>query len=237
MDNNKIKNVYITIFVITTVIAGCIAVYFSIMESKISQENQNLQTKVEELTANAQDAILQEQSKIQEEITKVDESSQANNQSEELSQNTIDKIAKSTIEDYMNIVSVMFASDGGTELNYLGFANTNTKYVEDRGVYTTNVKYQDFINKVTEYMTKELFEASKYSKSYSNNNGNLEIIAKGATQVTYYVRDIELVSKSNGEYVYNCKYSHSMNVEETSNDEFTIKKVNNEYVVSKTSMS
>ncbi len=237
MDNNKRKNVYITIFVITTVIAGCIAVYFSIMESKISQENQNLQTKVEELTANAQDAILQEQSKIQEEITKVDESSQANNQSEELSQNTIDKIAKSTIEDYMNIVSVMFASDGGTELNYLGFANTNTKYVEDRGVYTTNVKYQDFINKVTEYMTKELFEASKYSKSYSNNNGNLEIIAKGATQVTYYVRDIELVSKSNGEYVYNCKYSHSMNVEETSNDEFTIKKVNNEYVVSKTSMS
>ena len=237
MDNNKRKNVYITIFVITTVIAGCIAVYFSIMESKISQENQNLQTKVEELTANAQDAILQEQSKIQEEITKVDESSQANNQSEELSQNTIDKIAKSTIEDYMNIVSVMFASDGGTELNYLGFANTNTKYVEDRGVYTTNVKYQDFINKVTEYMTKELFEASKYSKSYSNNNGNLEIIAKGATQVTYYVRDIELVSKSNGEYVYNCKYSHSVNVEETSNDEFTIKKVNNEYVVSKTSMS
>lgn len=237
MDNNKRKNVYITIFVITTVIAGCIAVYFSIMESKISQENKNLQTKVEELTANAQDAILQEQSKIQEEITKVDESSQANNQSEELSQNTIDKIAKSTIEDYMNIVSVMFASDGGTELNYLGFANTNTKYVEDRGVYTTNVKYQDFINKVTEYMTKELFEASKYSKSYSNNNGNLEIIAKGATQVTYYVRDIELVSKSNGEYVYNCKYSHSMNVEETSNDEFTIKKVNNEYVVSKTSMS
>lgn len=237
MDNNKRKNVYITIFVITTVIAGCIAVYFSIMESKISQENQNLQTKVEELTANAQDAILQEQSKIQEEITKVDESSQANNQSEELSQNTIDKIAKSTIEDYMNIVSVMFASDGGTELNYLGFANTNTKYVEDRGVYTTNVKYQDFINKVTEYMTKELFEASKYSKSYSNNNGNLEIIAKGATQVTYYVRDIELVSKSNGEYVYNCKYSHSMNMEETSNDEFTIKKVNNEYVVSKTSMS
>lgn len=237
MDNNKRKNVYITIFVITTVIAGCIAVYFSIMESKISQENQNLQTKVEELTANAQEAILQEQSKIQEEITKVDESSQANNQSEELSQNTIDKIAKSTIEDYMNIVSVMFASDGGTELNYLGFANTNTKYVEDRGVYTTNVKYQDFINKVTEYMTKELFEASKYSKSYSNNNGNLEIIAKGATQVTYYVRDIELVSKSNGEYVYNCKYSHSMNMEETSNDEFTIKKVNNEYVVSKTSMS
>ena len=237
MDNNKRKNVYITIFVITTVIAGCIAVYFSIMESKISQENQNLQTKVEELTANAQEAILQEQSKIQEEITKVDESSQANNQSEELSQNTIDKIAKSTIEDYMNIVSVMFASDGGTELNYLGFANTNTKYVEDRGVYTTNVKYQDFINKVTEYMTKELFEASKYSKSYSNNNGNLEIIVKGATQVTYYVRDIELVSKSNGEYVYNCKYSHSMNVEETSNDEFTIKKVNNEYVVSKTSMS
>ncbi len=49
---NKRKNVYIVIFVITTIIASCLAVYFYITGNN---ENEKLQAKVEELTSKNSD--------------------------------------------------------------------------------------------------------------------------------------------------------------------------------------
>lgn len=47
MENNKRKNVYIVIFVITTIIAACVAVYFGVMKNNCDKE-------INELTANIQ---------------------------------------------------------------------------------------------------------------------------------------------------------------------------------------
>ncbi len=50
---SKRKNVYIVLFIITTIVAGCLAAYFKIMANKDKNElnNQitNLQSKIEEL--------------------------------------------------------------------------------------------------------------------------------------------------------------------------------------------
>ena len=44
---SKRKNVYITIFVITTIIASCVAVYFGISENTGKKEIKELEAKVE----------------------------------------------------------------------------------------------------------------------------------------------------------------------------------------------
>ncbi len=63
---NKRKNIYIVIFVITTIIASCVAVYFGIMGKK---ETEKLQAKVDEL--NSVNSDLDKNSQVVEQQEKV----------------------------------------------------------------------------------------------------------------------------------------------------------------------
>lgn len=155
-----------------------------------------------------------------------------------LSQEEIDNIVKDKIEGYMNLGSHMYASsDGALASKYLGFYSSyeeigkNTKKVD--GVLKTNIRYEDFINKVTKYMTKEMFNSMVYSTYYINNKGMLDVNISAAPRNTYKVISVSLLSKSEDVYTYSVK--HNAYSGDFSFNDITItlkvKKVENEYVV------
>lgn len=51
---NKRKNIYIIIFVITTIVASCIAVYFGVVKNNYEKELNNLKAKIEEMNSKIQ---------------------------------------------------------------------------------------------------------------------------------------------------------------------------------------
>lgn len=54
MESSKKKNIFLAVFIVTTIIAVGFAVFLGIMENKGSKENLELQTKVNELTIKAE---------------------------------------------------------------------------------------------------------------------------------------------------------------------------------------
>lgn len=161
-----------------------------------------------------------------------------NTNNSNLSQEEFDNIVKDKIEGYMNLDNHMYASsDGALASEYLGFYSSyeeigkNTKKVD--GVLKTNIKYEDFINKVTKYMTKEMFDSMVYSTCYINNNGMLDVNISAAGRSTYKVSSVSLLSKSEDIYTYSVKYN-SYSGDFSINDAIItlkVKKVGNEYVV------
>ncbi len=85
---SKRKNVYIAIFVITTIIAGCVAVYFGIMGNKEKDKVQNLQAQITEL---------ENQENNNEEINKEENN---NNDSQTNTENSNEKIVEKVVEKY-----------------------------------------------------------------------------------------------------------------------------------------
>ena len=85
---SKRKNVYIAIFVITTIIAGCVAVYFGIMGYKEKDKVQNLQAQITEL---------ENQENNNEEINKEENS---NNDSQNNTESSNEKIVEKIVEKY-----------------------------------------------------------------------------------------------------------------------------------------
>jgi len=161
-----------------------------------------------------------------------------NTNNSNLSQAEIDNIVKDKIEGYLNLSSHMYASsDGALASEYLGFYSSyeeigkNTKKVD--GVLKTNIRYEDFINKVTKYMTKEMFESMVYSTCYINNKGMLDVNISAAPRSTDKVISVNLLSKSEDVYTYSVK--HNTYSGDSSFNDVTItlkvKKVENEYVV------
>ena len=252
---SKRKNVYITIFVITTIIASCIAVYFGISENTGKKKIKELEAKVEVLNSTEEKdketkvegiGSTEEQNKEEKtgniEIKETDSGTKNTTSNNELLQENIDKIARVTIEDYINLTRDMFSSGyGGLVGKYLNFYSSydeydkHTKYADANNTKVkTDIRYDDFMEKIEKYMTKELFEETLSKQFYANSEGNLEFVETGASGYINHVRNVELISKNSNEYEYKVEYSiYGMGGKNSDKSgKFKIKNVNGSYVVS-----
>ena len=223
--NNKRKNILIVIFIITTIAASCIAAYLYISSDKekqqLSQNIENLKTEYEE--------------KINEINVSNENNEKDKNESNEILQKNMDKIARVTIEDFLNLNSIMFAGDLGSFLyDFLDFYDSAEELEKNKKDGVTNLKYEDVILELENYATREFLDSKYYNLYYTNENGYLKLLAGGATRFSYKVIKVEIVSKDNDEYTYN--YTSRCPIPGGSFEEQTgtikIKNVDNKFVVS-----
>ena len=223
--NNKRKNILIVIFIITTIAASCIAAYLYISSDKekqqLSQNIENLKTEYEE--------------KINEINVSNENNEKDKNESNEILQKNMDKIARVTIEDFLNLNSIMFAGDLGSFLyDFLDFYDSAEELEKNKKDGVTNLKYEDVILELENYATREFLDSKYYNLYYTNENGYLKLLAGGATRFSDKVIKVELVSKDNDEYTYN--YTSRCPIPDGSYEEQTgtikIKNVDNKFVVS-----
>ena len=222
---NKRKNILIVIFIITTIAASCIAAYLYISSDKekqqLSQNIENLKTEYEE--------------KINEINVSNENNEKDKNESNEILQKNMDKIARVTIEDFLNLNSIMFAGDLGSFLyDFLDFYDSAEELEKNKKDGVTNLKYEDVILELENYATREFLDSKYYNLYYTNENGYLKLLAGGATRFSDKVIKVELVSKDNDEYTYN--YTSRCPIPGGSFEEQTgtikIKNVDNKFVVS-----
>ena len=221
----KRKNIYIVIFVFTTIIASCIAVYFYIScdkeKQKLSQDMENLKTEYEE---KINEISLNNESNVNNEKDE--------NNSNEILQKNMDKIARVTIEDFLNLNSIMFAGEPGSFLyDFLDFYDSLEELGKNTKDGVTNLKYEDVILELENYATREFLDNKYYNLYYTNESGYLKLLAGGATRFSYKVIKVELVSKDNDEYTYNYTSRYSIPGEEQIGT-IKIKNVDNKFVVS-----
>ena len=152
--NNKRKNILIVIFIITTVAASCIAVYLYISSDKekqqLSQNIANLKTEYEE--------------KINEINVNNENNEKDKNESNEILQKNMDKIARVTIEDFLNLNAIMFYGEPGLFLiEYLDFYDSLEELDKNTKDGVTNLKYEDVISELENYATREFLDSKYYN--------------------------------------------------------------------------
>lgn len=223
--NNKRKNILIVIFVITTIAASCIAVYLYISSDKekqqLSQNIANLKTEYEE------------------KINKINANNENNKKDDDISndilEKNMDKIARVTIEDFLNLNIIILANGPGAFLyDFLDFYDSSEELYKNTKDGVTNLKYEDVILKLENYATREFLDSEYYNVNYTNENGYLKVLGGGGTGLGYEVIKVELVSKDNDGYTYN--YTARYYIPDGSFKEQTgtikIKNVDNKFVVS-----
>ena len=219
--NNKRKNILIVIFVITTIAASCIAVYLYISSDKekqqLSQNIANLKTEYEE------------------KINKINVNNENNekdkNESNEILQKNMDKIARVTIEDFLNLNIIILANGPGAFLyDFLDFYDSSEELYKNTKDGVTNLKYEDVISELENYATREILDSEYYNVNYTNENGYLKVLGGGGTGLGYEVIKVELVSKDNDEYTYNYTARYSIPDGSFKEQTGTIKIEENNYI-------
>ena len=239
---SKRKNVYITIFVITTIVAATLAVYFGLEYKKLKEDNLKQYLNVKESSTISD----KDNNKEETEVKKIEKEVQ-------LSQENIDKIAKVVVEDYLNLDSRIKSSPYSVYTEYLDYSNDQVKEKYDGKYFVTNIKYDDFVSRITKYMTKELFENGKiisfeknenmssfynsYKDVYINLDGYVARYYDGASRESNCIDNFELKEKNDNELTYNVTYSTLGGVDEIKVFKQTkkiikVKNINDNYVVS-----
>lgn len=222
---NKRKNIYIVIFVITTIIASCIALYLYISSDK---EKQQLSQNIENL-----------KTEYEEKINEINANNENNKKDDDISndilEKNMDKIARVTIEDFLNLNIIILANGPGAFLyDFLDFYDSSEELYKNTKDGVTNLKYEDVISELENYATREILDSEYYNVNYTNENGYLKVLGGGGTGLGYEVIKVELVSKDNDEYTYN--YTARYSIPDGSFEEQTgtikIKNVDNKFVVS-----
>lgn len=139
---SKRKNVYIVIFVITTIVASCVAVYFGIVKDR----------EIKDLQAQIQDLTNEQNNKID---TTVDES--ANNSEVEVEEKVVEKV----VEKY-GILEV-------NEANCLNKKNDNVDY--SKRMYLNNSGFEFSSQLSNENKTIELYVNIDTYKEFFGDSG------------------------------------------------------------------
>lgn len=129
-----------------------------------------------------------------------------------MNQNEVDKIAKATIEDYLNLTNNIFASPKGILVSdyfefYKDYEEMSLRTENINGRVQTDIEYEKFVDKIIMYMSKELFE-SKYSDIYANVNGYLSVFEGGASGGRIDVTSAKFISQTDGVYTYETTYDY-----------------------------
>ena len=151
---SKRKNVYIALFVITTIIAGCVAVYFGIMGYKEKDKVQNLQAQITEL---------ENQENNNEEINK-EENNNSDNQTNTESSN--EKIVEKVVEKYS-----MFNFDASNCIN---------RASEGKAIYSKllseNYEYYGIVCNVSNNVVNLRVDMNKFNRIFlgTPNDGTVD---------------------------------------------------------------
>lgn len=129
-----------------------------------------------------------------------------------LNQDEVNKIAKVTIEDYLNLTDDIFSSPKGILVSdyfefYKDYEEMSMRVENINGILKTDIEYEIFVDKITKYMSKELFE-SKYSEIYTNINGYLGVFEGGASGGKIDVTNAKFISQVDGVYTYETTYDY-----------------------------
>lgn len=121
-----------------------------------------------------------------------------------------DETAKVTIQSYLNIIGEQAGSPAGVlAIEEIGLIDKNSDILfkgnANKDNYkSTNIKYEDFKNKMLEYMSQDLFK-EQFSTYFKDIKGELYIFDGGATGIKMDVSEVELISSDEGVYKYGVK--------------------------------
>ena len=225
---SKRKNIYIVIFVITTIIAACAAVYFGV---KYIKEKENLENEINELKKEN----IEIHNSI-ENINKENKGPQVNSNSDE-NKNEVpsQEDVKKVTTQFLNLRALCFASSENVLINLKYYNDIKDLYdilKFDGNGYQTDINYFVFKDKMLNYMIEELFLVDNVFDRYINRNSLLYIQAFGASGGEYTVNNVKLTTSSENrfEYEFNGTYNWAEHDSEITG-KVVLKLVNSKLVV------
>lgn len=250
MEENKTKGVRLVtvLFVIALIIIAIMGTYIYMDKNKQEKEVISAQQNTTTFESNTVNTAIVENSV--ENITntnKMTTNAIANNVNGN-AENVLSSVdAQKIIQKYIDI-TYLKAVDPLAFLKDLGLVSSsnsndyqktklsgNMAYSDE--YYKTNAKYEDYLNKISNYMTKEYAEKI-YKKEIVNVNGTLYILAIGGSTGQDNIQNINLLSNANDIYVYQVSIvsipdDHVPTEEEKKPHtvKVTIQKLNDKYIV------
>lgn len=215
-ENNKVAltAVLLILALIIIIVMGFFTYKFYIDKTKETEKSAQLQTQVDSLNETVND--LQEKiDKVSETVNPSNTTNTTNSTSDKTTSTTESKNKsfsndeiKNAIQKCLNLESSK-TNGPGTILNTLGLYKENDSKqekeqpAEKSGYIKTLIKFNDFKNKMLEYITEECYQR-EWSEIYYNENGYLCYENSGDSGIEYKVTSIE---KSNDSYSANVKAS------------------------------
>ena len=142
--------------------------------------------------------------------------------------------AKAYAERYLNIIGAtsseeMLTNIYGRKLDYL------EEYTNGMSTYkVTRLNYNDFVNKVEQFMTVEILNeinTVKSAKIFMEYNGYLSVLQNTWTSTVVNVENVLLVSEQSGEYVYRITAKYGKETTTENINEMTVKNVDGKFVI------
>lgn len=249
MEENKSKGVRLVtvLFVITLIIIAIMGTYIY-MDKRNNQEQEVVSTQQNIVTFesnNVNTAIVENSIENITNTNSMTTNSIANNVNDENVLSSVD--AQKIIQKYIDI-TYLKSVDPLAFLKDLGLVNSsnsndyqkaklNGDMVYSDEYYKTNVKYENYLDKISDYMTKEHAEKI-YKKDIVNVDGILYILAMGGSTGQDNIQDINLLSNTNDIYVYQVSIVSTPDDHVPTEQEkkprtvkVTIKNVNDNYIV------
>ena len=160
-------------------------------KTKETDKSTELQTKVNTLNETVTD-LQEKMNTISETISSKDSENTTSNKDKKTS--LLDTEIKKAIQDCLDLESAK-SNGPGMNLETLGFYKDGSESEQEQpaeksGFKKTTIKYNEFKNKMLEYMTKECYE-KQWGDIYSNENGYLCYDDIGETGIQYKVNSIE----------------------------------------------
>lgn len=231
-EKKSIKISLSTFFLILALIAICIMGYFIYsLYGRKQEADKNVQELTNKVT-NLENTINDIHSKTEDIISTNSTSNNAttNNKSKKFT----DEEIKNAIDNYLYIQGKLYGSPDSM-LKEIGFGSyVSENETPDKDNYKkTNLKYQEFKNKVLTYMTDDWFENNFKKFYFKEVNGYLYYFDGGATGVAYRVDGVSLKGDySDSSYIANISLLQLGDVETKQNIEFHITNYNGNCVIS-----
>lgn len=137
----------------------------------------------------------------------LDKKQENEEEKENLANNYLDnETARTIIQSYLNIVGAKAGSpEAVLGIEEIGLIDRNSEIpggdnVDKEGYRSSNINYEDFKNKMLQYMTEELFNEFF---GYKNVGGKLYVFDGGATGIWFDIKEISLISSNEN----TCKYT------------------------------
>ncbi len=235
MENKqRIKISLLTIFLIVAIIA------IAVMSFYIYELNNNVEianSKVESL--NNKISELKDEVDISQKNIDTDNSNDNLNEQTSTQENkkqedySIEEITQ-VLENYLNLEGA-FSGGPLDLLSELGYKSIDTTNRAEDNYIKTNIKYNEFKDKMLNYMSEDLFNRFNtyvdIKNCYKNVNGYLYFIDSGATGHEHKVKNVEF--KSNNNYVGKVYYIDvtGESSDEVYNFNFTISSNNGKCII------
>lgn len=156
---------------------------------------------------------------------------------EGISQKSIDRQVRTTLENYESIFSAGGIEQILVNMNLLTEEEARSLTVSSDNMKRTNIKYEDFMKKIQDYMTLEWFNKYEmwqedFASYFENENGYLAYNDFMATGHVNKVNSISLIDEESGLYEAEIVSKEEFELETLKINFKVEKNDNNKYVIS-----